>query len=125
MEGMTALALRGRVVKKSSHDVLSVHYGRLECKSRTRYSDGLSYRIALYEKYFSGDTDAVVFGYFDERELLEKAWLVPTAALKPHFNACAKIYKGKLRWRPNRETIESLPEAKDVTPQIRFVEDLI
>ncbi|UVF22788.1 hypothetical protein HPT29_027610 (plasmid) [Microvirga terrae] len=111
-------------MKQSTHDVLASGK-HLECKSRTRGSDGCSFRIALYPKYFDGRTHGIVFGYFDERELLESAYLVPTKALKPHFDANAEEFEGSLRWRPTKAFIEGMPERRDITAHLRRVEDLL
>jgi hypothetical protein len=124
-EAMTAFAFRGCVVKQPTHDVVAAGK-HLECKSRTRGSDGGSYlRIALYTRYFEGSTHGIVFGYFDERGLVERAYLVPIKALKPHFDVSAKVYRGSLRWRPTRLFIEAMPERRDITDHIRRIEDLL
>lgn len=122
-EGMVAFALGGRVVKKPAHDVVAAD--RTECKSRTRGSDGRSFRIALYEKYFDGETDSVAFGYFDEHWNVEKVYLVPIPSLEPHWRTRATMFQGSKRWRPTRRFIKALPGARDITSAVSYVESLL
>jgi hypothetical protein len=117
-EKIVALVFTGTVTPTPHYDVVAD--GKyIECKSRTRGSDGLSYRTALYPPYFTGRTDSIAFGYFDEMDALELTLLVPTTALKLHFDLAATFYNKSMRWRPTRRFIEAMPEALDITDLAR------